>query len=530
MRSAALIGTAALALAVAALWHRPAQAAISQSCADLRNKIVAMERQVPSGAALSVDLAIRRVYINDCLRHPSDGSTPGSAASDPWLDANGDPAAPPPQGDGVYQTTPEIAGYCQGASDTRLCALMLNLGEGEMLAEGGDPQNPADWEKPARTIDPADELPPLQLSAGGRTYAVDDACLGGLAGILFSSPAGNGLRNRLAANLATPGCAGELGAINAALGAFQDAIEQWREAARRDRTAPSDANGRALQPGFREMCTQAFNNQNKCLMRQSNMSTAGSGSGIGVEGQAGAFGECASLYGSVVAMCKQSGIRFPQTPLRDALRPANPAPSPPGKTASGKSAAPVAPKTDGPAAAGPTPKEALLGQMPASCAPTLQKYLDDVGGSQTAQQRGAEAVDSYQQLAASDECRDAMKRIAAENALDLPERHMSQRTRNSFAAAMAADPARSVPQLAPAQAGNGDGYDPEEVLAFGFALLNLASGAANLANAMHGAALPATNFNSLAAPIIRSPPGQGGPSFRPAPPTSPSTITGTTGQ
>ena len=100
-----------------------------------------------------------------------------------------------------------------------------------MLAEGGDPQNPEDWQTPERAIDPADELPPLRLSAGGQTYSVDDACLGGLASVLFSSPNGTGLRGRLARNAATPECAAELDAINSGLAALQDAIAHWRAAA-----------------------------------------------------------------------------------------------------------------------------------------------------------------------------------------------------------------------------------------------------------------------------------------------------------
>src|SRR5579862_7246915 len=320
-------GFAAICIA-AVLWRHPASAALSQSCQDLRAQIANIEKQVPSGAALSVELAIRKVYVEDCLRHPSDGSTPGSSASDPWFNADGNPASgPQPDGDGVFQTTPEIAGYCRGSSDPGLCALMLNLGEGEILAEGGNPQDPDDWTKPVRAIDPADELPPLQLSAAGQTFSVDDACLGGLAGILFSNAGSDGLRSRLAINLATPQCAGELNAISAALGTVQDAIAQWRATALNDRTPPTGANGRALQPGFLEMCRQAFNDQNTCRARQSDMRSIDSDShGLGSEGQAGAFGDCANLYGSVVAMCRQSGVQFPRSPLKQARQPPRPTP------------------------------------------------------------------------------------------------------------------------------------------------------------------------------------------------------------
>ena len=189
---------------------------------------------------------------------------------------------------------------------------------------------------------------------------------------------------------------------------------------------------------------------------------------------------------------------------------------PPAKTTSGK----TAPGTTG--APGQTPAQAMAGQMPASCAPAMQKYLDDVGSKQS-----GGAVSSYQQLTSSGECRDAMKRIAADNALDLPERHMAPLTRNAFGAAFAKDPNAPLAVPTPGYAGSsggGDDVDPEEVLEFGMALLNLGIGAANLANAMHGAgavggvAFPTTNFNSLAGPIIHSAPGQGAPTRAPTPP------------
>jgi hypothetical protein len=185
---------------------------------------------------------------------------------------------------------------------------------------------------------------------------------------------------------------------------------------------------------------------------------------------------------------------------------------PPAKTVPGK----PAPGTAGTPAQ--TPAQAMAGQMPASCAPTMQKYLDDVGSKQS-----GGAVSSYQQLASSGECRDAMQRIAADNSLDLPERHMAPLTRNAFGAAFAKDPNAPLAAPTPGYAGSsggGDDVDPQEVLEFGIALLNLGIGAANLANAMHGAGamIPTTNFNSLAGPIIRNGVGQGAPTRAPTPP------------
>jgi hypothetical protein len=142
------------------------------------------------------------------------------------------------------------------------------------------------------------------------------------------------------------------------------------------------------------------------------------------------------------------------------------------------------------AAMGKDPEEALLAQLPAECVPKFKQYLADVGDSHgnAAQDpaHAADATNSYQALDASRECRDAIRRIADANTLELPARHLNPRTRTAFATALAADPSASLPRQAAPIELQDDGYNPQEVLEFGFALLNLASGAANLAHAMHG--------------------------------------------
>ena len=138
------------------------------------------------------------------------------------------------------------------------------------------------------------------------------------------------------------------------------------------------------------------------------------------------------------------------------------------------------------------PAQDIYAELPAGCVPKVKQYLADVNdsGGDAKQDPGhaADATSSYQALDASPECRDAIKRIADANTLDLPARHLKPLTRNAFNAAMTADPASLMPRqpVAGAVVLQDDGYDPQEVLAFGFALLNLASGAANLANALHG--------------------------------------------
>lgn len=144
------------------------------------------------------------------------------------------------------------------------------------------------------------------------------------------------------------------------------------------------------------------------------------------------------------------------------------------------------------AAMGMDPEEALLAQLPAGCVAKFKQYLADVGDSHgnAAQDpaHAADATDSYQALDSTAECRDAIRRIADANTLELPARHLNPRTRNAFDMALAADPSASLPRQAAPIELHDDGYNPQEVLAFGFALLNLATGASNLANAMHGGA------------------------------------------
>lgn len=518
-----LFALALLLLGAAIFSDRSALASVSKSCSDLRAQIANMEKQVPSGAALSVDLAIRKIYVNDCLKHPSDGATPGSAASDPWFNANGDPASgPPPQGDGAYQTTPEIASYCRGSSDPQLCALMLNLGEGEMLAAGGDPQDPADWEKPERVIDPADELPPLRISAGGQTYAIDDACLGGLAGILFSSPGKAGLAKNLAMNIPTPKCASELSAVTSALPALQDAIAQWRAAAQRDPTAPIGANGKALQPGFREMCRQAFNNQNTCQKRQVDMRSVGTDAGLGTIGQAGAFGDCASLYGSVVAMCTQSGWKAPSsTPLRAALRTTEPPPSQPKEDGSGRSA--------------PPPANAAGSAMSAQCQALVQTYVAAAQAND-----GENALKGYNALKQT--CPDVLNTasqqigVAQPNNSPFPTREGGGMADALMRQCLSADDSctATANALSGGTSSAARGALLMQSVNFGLALGNLMVQGAALGetlSASHGAAtsLPTyrqPDMSSLAAPPIRNGIGQGAPTIRPSPPPHQSDITG----
>src|SRR5579864_2549678 len=166
----------ALAILLLAFQSTPAWAELSESCKIFKTQIIEMEDQMSSAAALDVDLNLRRLFREDCLKHPT--RNPDHPNSDPWFNAKGEPASGPPgQGDGVYQTTAAHADYCRASWNPQLCALMLDLGEpvpmgdkyGELVPGPADP-----------VIDPADELPPFTLNVGGRRYSIDETCLGKL--------------------------------------------------------------------------------------------------------------------------------------------------------------------------------------------------------------------------------------------------------------------------------------------------------------------------------------------------------------
>lgn len=320
-----IVLAAVLLLSGIALCMPPAEAALSPSCQDYRQSIIDMERSVSSGAALQVDLRLRQLYVRNCLQHPEGGNDPGTARTDPWFNAEGAPASgPPPAGDGLYQTTPQIAEYCRDTSNPQLCALMLDIGEGEMLVEGGDPNDPGYWSKPQRQIDPADELPPVRIDVAGQHYSISDGCLSWLAGLLAKSWTSNGQNDQLRRALSGPHCAAEVDAIRPHIGALQAEIRKWRTAAVVDPTAPIGKRGSPLQPGYHEMCRQAFENQNTCKARLAGISSVGTNASAGGTGQAGAYADCANLYGSVVQMCQQSGWISPavNAPWANGLSPA----------------------------------------------------------------------------------------------------------------------------------------------------------------------------------------------------------------
>jgi hypothetical protein len=108
--------------------------------------------------------------------------------------------------------------------------------------------------------------------------------------------------------------------------------------------------------------------------------------------------------------------------------------------------------------------------------------------------------------------------------MGLPERIMTSRSQRLMDRARSGD-VGAVPGTAEAVTQGGGSFDSGEVLEFGLTLLNVLSGVAGVYAAMPGGA--AARMGSIGNRSMRGTYGQGAPTYRPQPPSSQSTITGT---
>jgi hypothetical protein len=302
----------------AAGWSVAANAEASRACVELRQSIIAMEhRSVRPEGWLQFDANLRSMYQADCIDDPS-RRLPAKF----WYHEDGTPAAGPPDVDprAAFAATPEHAAACRGTGTPSVCALTLDNAE----------------EKKQEKYDSAAALPPIPLEIGDQHFDIDLDCAKALAGLEELGDA-TGIRARIAASInigmlqeacpsvlaalaqATAAKPPEQGASDGATAlAFAAAVGRLGGAL--GALGPGDQQSPAAlavsDPGFARMCAQAAGNMNTCRVRQSNMRTAGGDSiSLGTEGQAGAFDECASLYGSVLRMCPaQPGGKMTKAP------------------------------------------------------------------------------------------------------------------------------------------------------------------------------------------------------------------------
>jgi hypothetical protein len=322
-------------------------------------------------------------------------------------------------------------------------------------------------------------IPPTQIALDGRTYSVAPEC----ANILFRESGTDLPHAGLRADMRSKGlvtmrelCPDLLAALEQRTGnnAANDAARFWAAlnnlvlsnfAARN--AAPINVASINARPGFRQMCETARANENTCRTRQGNMGEVGRNS-RGVSGQAGAFGECAALYGSLAGMCsntEQVAARATQPP---STAPApQPAPAPPPAANSAQSAPPPSPQALRQATA--------IGQLSPQCQDQFNNLLEATNASD--RQRAANA---YAALRGAS-CDVQMREVASATSLGLPERRMSARANDRMNRAMGADPNAALAGAAnrstqeAAGGGGGGDFEIDQVINFGMALLGVMS-------------------------------------------------------
>jgi hypothetical protein len=502
---------AAAALLVAAFATGPVRAEVSPSCVDFRRTIGEMEASaVRPPQWLTLDFYLRRLYQRDCIDHPGyvrppqfwyriDGSATGVALG----------AAERPR-DGAYATTQEHAKLCAGSGSPSVCALMLD-------AEAG---------KDREAYDAADALPPLTLTLGGEGFAAGADCVHALEELAVIADGKNrGLRNRMVADnqIATlrDSCPDLLAALarQAGVAVPEDGAENaafWHAAGAVIRGgfdvavpgvgAAGGAASAVRDPGFARMCQQADTMRNQCRARQQRMGEVGT-VGNGTRGQAGAFDDCANLYGQVVTMCRATA-------------------SPPATKAIAK-AAPSAAKNP----AGTAPPQAagnFAGASPA-CQQLAQSY---VAAAQAKDEAGT--LSGYQAL--KQDCKAMLDEVTRQTGMALPEaspfpqRTMGGLTQSLMGGCMNAGDscADEADNLAAGTSGAARAALFNEAAGFGLALGNLMIQGMAAGQAMHAPSLPSrptTNATTLNRQVQHTY-GQGAPTG-PPPPSYQSTITGT---
>jgi hypothetical protein len=481
MSRAVLWGALALNLIVVAISANAAKAD-QQSCAQFRDAIIRMETEsVRPPGWFGLDRNLRELYTKDCLQNPGDALPPLHIALD----------------GGPYTLSPD-------------CDALLSRISGDPLLEDADAQERARWLDTMRS-QCRDFLDALKR----RTGIDPDKDPGG-----FWPAVGN-----LAFNgFAPPG-------------------------------TPSQAPASIYaDPGWQRMCKGAATNQNTCLQRQQNMqslaaplikNTVGPGSpgadnppepkvtprstdGHGTT-QAGAFADCAALYGSVVNMCKANEL----TALRTAAR--MPPPAPP-KAAPPKPAPPqqAAAKPNPPQASQAPPQQSAA--APSQCQQLAAKYVAAARAND-----GPGAIAGYNALKAAGGCGvlDKVPPVVAAAPAAGDPRFISRGARpgiDSTVGACNASPAECQEAMRQLEAGTSPAA--KAALMANAISVGLQLGAA-MANGLAAAAPQAgggaggvptvrgnnTDYRSLAAPPIHNGRGQGSgtPQYN-----TPSTITGTT--
>jgi hypothetical protein len=484
--------------------------ASAQSCAAMRASLVEMDRasvKPPGYGALRQLLLAHALTCRDVAPR-----TPGSAEA---------ACAGSPSRDWCILEH-QVAESCrtpQPESQT-VCRMLFGEGYANAAATGQQPVLP---------------IPPTQIALDGRTYSVAPEC----ADILFresGTAAHEGLRAGLRSQQMVTMrqlCPDFLAALERRTGnnAANDAARFWTAlgdlvlsnfAARN--APPINVASINASPRFKQMCATARANENTCRARQGNMGEVGRNS-RGVSGQAGAFGECAALYGSLARMCsntEQAAARATQPPTTP------PAPQPAAAPPPVAAAPPAA--NPGQSAPPPSPQAlrqaTAIGQLSPQCQDQLNNLLEATNAGE--RQRAANAYTALRGAS----CDVQMREVASATSLGLPERRMSARANDTMSRAMGADPNAALAGAANRNAqgaggggGGGGDFEIDQVINFGMALLGVMSAFSgqSFGGVSFGMINAGTNFSTMNQRAA-STYGQGSPNasgYRPPAPAKP---------
>lgn len=554
------LGAAALT-AAAVVWGASAQAD-QASCKEFRDNIIKMEeRSARPPGWFSLDGYLRRVYQTECIQFPA-----RERPAEYWYRADGTSTGVPTAnsdrpGDAAYAATKEIGDVCLQAAGP-----MIVDARGRSIRAGLDPsicalqrsaaaacENPVDGETrnckmilgedaKITPIPKGEELPPIAVGLDGGPYVLGPECqnvLGAFGDDLALDNSGAASRPEWLRTMQSH-CPDFLAALERRAGVKTGDARFWpafgqlllsgfptAQQAERQRSLGSIATDEK----FLAMCKQANDSMNVCAQRQANMRTAGTPIDMasGTRGQAGAFNQCAILYGQVHNFCNKTKSQAER--VATLAKPATPKPQPPqqpqqqAKPADGQSRPPQQP------AAPP--------QMSAQCQQLVGNYVQAAQAND-----GARAVSGYNALKSAGGCgvlnkvdRPLPQQATAAPGPDprFPSRGATPLSDSTIGACdlSPAECAARVQQLKQGTSAQAQAALFSHSIGIGLQLGSMMAGGMMMAMPQGGGsgggggtAGGGTNMNSIGPGAVKGTYGQGGPS-RPAPPNSQSTITGT---
>jgi hypothetical protein len=510
------------------------------NCDQFRANIVAMDGKSSTlPGYLDLRATLGGLYERLCA-----GPT-AERAPESWYDIDGHKLGPATGGrpaGGAFTATDAVASACATAGNPSMCALLR--GSTGMCPDAPDPETKKACVSALaypRATDQEDGAPPLRpitVLLAGKPYEVAGACADMLANLAGSSDlAGTSLRSRLKREMMLQqlqdSCPQLLAGLQASLGAdpvsnpdaFWPALKRLVEAGFGPPGAASAAPSQTAyrDPGFQKMCSEARTNKQTCEQRQKNM---GDGTTHGRSGQAGAFGDCAALYGAVANMCSLTEARAVAPP------PAAPQPTVP-KTPTPAPAQQAKP-ADGTASSRPPPPANAGSTLSPQCQQLVSSYVAAAQAND-----GPKALAGYNALKQAGGCGvlskvDRAPPVQAAPAGPDPRFAVRGATPMSDNTIKACDDSPEACEARVRQLRAGT--SPEAVAAL---WANAIGVGLNLGTAMAGGlagGLPTggyaaggggTNMNSIGNKPVRSTYGQGAPTYKPAPPQWPSDITGT---